>query len=67
MLMGPIDLIMDELVIVMSLFAVLGATRIEGFVCGQKRNVGFIMMLWQIQIGNVLICHMTSMFSPYIE
>lgn len=39
-----IDPIVDEFVIVMSLFAVAGVTRSEDFDCGRKRNVGFTMM-----------------------
>ena len=39
------DPIMEEFVIVMSLFAVAGVTRREDFDCGRKRNVGFTMML----------------------
>ncbi|KAH0984471.1 hypothetical protein GBA52_011648 [Prunus armeniaca] len=45
MLMLPTDLTMDGLVTVMSLFAVLDATRSAGFASGQKRNAGFTMML----------------------
>lgn len=43
--MLPTDLTMDGLVTVMSLFAVLDATRSAGFASGQKRNAGFTMML----------------------
>lgn len=48
MLMGLTDPIMDEYVIEMNLFAVLGVTRSAGFVSGLKRNAEFTMMLWQM-------------------
>lgn len=53
---------MDDLktlvAIVTSLFLVLSVARCEGFGSATKKNVEFTMMLWEMQIGNVLIHQM---------
>ncbi|KAL7193489.1 hypothetical protein ACSBR2_025158 [Camellia fascicularis] len=45
---GPIDHIMAEFVIVMSLLATLGVTKTAGSISAPKRNAGYIMMPWQM-------------------
>lgn len=65
--MGPTNPKMEEFVIAMNLFAARSATRSVGFGFDQKRNVGFITMHWQIPIGNVLICHMTSKLPTHLH
>lgn len=67
MLMGLIKVLMDNIFIVMNLFAVRGATRSAGFGLEPKRNAGFTMMLWQLLIGNALTWHMTSNFLLLVQ
>lgn len=59
--MAQIDLAMEKPAIVMNLSDVLSATKSAGSVFVQGRNAEVSMTLWQMLIGNALICLVTKL------